>query len=267
MDPPEGRPDAIVRPAAARTRFEVERIAPAEDLAPFVDYHWVVRWDLDEPHVQQVIPQPRIHVAAEDGRLLVHGVSRDRFERRLTGRAHALGVTFHPTGFRPVLRRSVSTLRGVVMPAAEVLGGDDRAVARAVLGSEDAAEMVTAVEGWLRGLDPRRHPVSEAVGAWVALAEHDPSITRADVLADRVDVSLRTLQRLFAEHVGIGPKWVLQRFRILEAAAAAHREEDVDWAELAAELGFSDQAHLTRTFTAVVGTPPATYWHQATDAG
>lgn len=267
MEPPEGRPDAIVHPAAARTRFEVERIAPAEDLAPFVDYHWLVRWDLDEPHVQQVIPQPRVHVAAEDGRLLVHGITRERFERRLSGRAHALGIAFHAAGFRPVLRRSVSTLRGVVRPAAEVLGGDDRPVARAVLGTEDAAEMVAAVEGWLRGLEPHRDPVSEEVGAWVALAEHDPSITRADALAERVDVSLRTLQRLFAEHVGIGPKWVLQRFRILGVAAAAHRAEDVDWAELAVELGFSDQGHLTRTFTAVVGTPPATYWRQATVDG
>jgi len=32
---------------------------------------------------------------------------------------------------------------------------------------------------------------------------------------------------------------------------------------VAAELGFADQAHLTRAFTAVVGTPPATYAREA----
>jgi AraC-like DNA-binding protein len=31
------------------------------------------------------------------------------------------------------------------------------------------------------------------------------------------------------------------------------------WAALAHALGFSDQAHLTRVFAQVVGTPPATY--------
>ena len=61
------------------------------------------------------------------------------------------------------------------------------------------------------------------------------------------------------EYVGIGPKWVIQRFRILDAAAAAHAGAVTDWAGLAHELGFSDQAHLTRAFTRVVGTPPATY--------
>ena len=72
-------------------------------------------------------------------------------------------------------------------------------------------------------------------------------------------MSLRNLQRLFTEYVGIGPKWVIQRFRILDAAAAAHSGQSTDWSELAHVLGFSDQAHLTRVFSEVVGTPPATY--------
>jgi AraC-like DNA-binding protein len=79
------------------------------------------------------------------------------------------------------------------------------------------------------------------------------------MLAAAAAMSLRSLQRLFAEYLGIGPKWVIQRFRILDAVAAAHSGAVADWAALARELGFSDQAHLTRMFTQVVGTPPATY--------
>ena len=52
------------------------------------------------------------------------------------------------------------------------------------------------------------------------------------------------------------------------AVAAAHSGAVTDWAALARELGFSDQAHLTRVFAQVVGTPPASYqlsrrwwWH------
>lgn len=266
MDQPRGRPHAILRPAAARAAFDVERVLPSEDLAHLVEYHWVVRWNTDGPHVQQIVPQPRVHVAAEEGRLLVHGITTRRFERRLTGRGHVLGTAFRAAGFRPVLGRSVSTLRGAVCPASEVLGGDDRPAARAVLGTDDTAAMVAAMEGWLRDLGPEPDATTVQVGEWVALAEHDRSLTRADALAERVGVSLRTLQRLFAEYVGIGPKWVLQRFRILEVAAMAHRGDHLDWAQVATELGFSDQAHLTRTFTEVVGTPPARYRVEATGA-
>ena len=56
--------------------------------------------------------QPLVHVAAEQGRLLVHGVTRQEFFQTLTGAGHALGAAFHAGGFRPLLKRSVGTIRG-----------------------------------------------------------------------------------------------------------------------------------------------------------
>jgi transcriptional regulator GlxA family with amidase domain len=76
-------------------------------------------------------------------------------------------------------------------------------------------------------------------------------------------MSVRNLQRAFADYVGAGPKWVIQRCRLQDAAARAAAAESVDWSSLAVELGFADQAHLTRAFTATVGTPPATYAKRA----
>jgi AraC-like DNA-binding protein len=46
--------------------------------------------------------------------------------------------------------------------------------------------------------------------------------------------------------------------RLHEAAGRAAGER-VDWARLATELGYADQAHLVRDFTRVVGQPPARY--------
>ena len=72
-------------------------------------------------------------------------------------------------------------------------------------------------------------------------------------------MSVRLLQRLFAGYVGVGPKWVILRHRIHEALERAESERDVDWAALAADLGYADQAHLVRDFTATVGVPPTAY--------
>jgi hypothetical protein len=141
---PRGRPEAIVRPRAGAEVFTVERIAPRESLAELVDYHWLVRWQVPGTFRQQVVPQPRIHVAAEQGRLLVHGISRKPFERVLTGRGHVLGTAFHPAGFRPVLKRSVGSISGTVRPAGEVLGADDRPVADRILSDAPAQETVRA---------------------------------------------------------------------------------------------------------------------------
>ena len=68
----------------------------------------------------------------------------------------------------------------------------------------------------------------------------------------------RTLQRRFASRVGVSPKWVVQRYRLHEAAALLARGERT-LAAIAADLGYFDQAHFTRDFKAVVGAPPRAY--------
>jgi AraC-like DNA-binding protein len=267
MERPRGTPDAIVRPSEAQRAITVDRRPASPALAPFVDYHWYVGWRVDGTHRQQVVPQPRVHVAPEqhegEPRLLVHGLTRDAFVRTLTGTGHTLGAAFRPGGFRPLLGRSVGSITGSVLPAEELLGLDDRPVAAQVLAATDVTVMVAALEDYLAALAPRPDPVVDQVRALVAEAERDRGLTRAEELAERGALSLRSLQRLFTEYVGLGPKWGIARFRVLDAAAAAHSGEAVDWAALAAELGYADQSHLTRAFTAVVGVPPATYRQEA----
>jgi AraC-like DNA-binding protein len=263
MPVPRGRPDAVLRPSDAERALTIARLAPAPSLRAFVDYHWYVGWDVDRPHAQQVVPQPRVHVVAEEGRLLVHGVSREPFVRVLTGAGHTWGAAFVPGGFRPLLRDRVGTLCDRVLPAADLFGVDDRPAAQSILATTDRTVMAGVLESYLLALAPEPDPRVERVRDLVERAETDRAVTRVEHLAVHASTSVRSLQRLFTEYVGVGPKWVIARCRILDAAAAAHSGVPVDWATLAVELGFTDQAHLTRAFTSVVGTPPATYARHA----
>lgn len=256
---PRGEPGAILRPDRAKPLLDLARYAPRESLRPFVDYYWRVRWTVTEPHRQQVLPQPKIHVAAEHDRLLVHGVTRKPFERKFTTPGHVLGVAFRAGGFRPFLCSAVGVLEGTVTPAADLLGYDDAPVARKILRGTDDETMVADLEDYLEGCDPLPDPRVDEVAAIVERIERDTAIHRVDQAAALAGLSSRSLQRLFTEYVGIVPKWVIQRRRLLDAAERAHSGDPVVWAELADSLGFSDQAHLVRAFTAAVGTPPATY--------
>ena len=80
-------------------------------------------------------------------------------------------------------------------------------------------------------------------------------------------MTARSLQRLFADYVGVSPKWVMRRARLHEAAERADSGEPVDWAALASDLGYADQAHLTRDFTVTIGVPPARYAAAPLSAG
>ncbi len=256
-----------MRPSCAERRIEVGREEPAADLADLVDYFWWVRWDTREPHVQEVVPRPVVHVSAEvvagEARLLVHGVHPRMFRRRLEGAGHTVAAGFRPGGFRPFLDGDAAALLGREVAAAEVLGEDDRRVASDVLACERPEDGAALLAEWLRGLARRDDPLVTTVADLVERVEEDTSLVRAEQVAELAGVSLRTLQRRFRSYVGIGPKWVVQRCRLLDVTSAAHGDAEVDWADLASRLGYADQSHLIRAFTQLVGHPPATYSREA----
>ncbi len=255
-----GAMPGILYARAAGAHFRYAEAAPSPGLAPFVAHYWIVTWDLTgrPPYEQQVLPYPCVNVTFTHGRCRVAGVPRGRFSEVLTGAGRVFGVRFRPGGFRPFLAAPVSSVTGRFVPVAEVYGAAGRALSERVLRAGDA-EATEIMDGFLSGFGPRRDADADLVARVVDRAVEDPSIARVDQLADEFRVGIRRLQRLFRDHVGVGPKWVIRRYRLHEAAARAAEGAGLDLVRLAAELGYSDQAHLTRDFTALVGSPPARY--------
>ena len=84
-----------------------------------------------------------------------------------------------------------------------------------------------------------------------------PPGTGVRAVAAQHAVAPRTLQRLFAAHVGATPKQVLQRFRHQDATDRLTGDEPSGLARLAAELGYFDQAHFVQDFRAATGRLPS----------
>jgi AraC-like DNA-binding protein len=120
-------------------------------------------------------------------------------------------------------------------------------------------ERIEVVHAFLAARVPdARHPC-EDMTALVERVAADPTCTRVEKLARDLGLGVRQLQRRFADEVGVTPKAVARRYRLYEAAERARDGADVDWSRLAADLGYSDQAHLVRDFRAAIGTPPDRY--------
>ena len=175
-------------------------------------------------------------------------------------RGRAVGTRFRAGGLRPLLGRPVSTIADRRLPASALPGLDGDELTRAVHAEVELDAGAAALDAALVALLPAEVPPSVALAdRAVALLAEDRSLTRVADLAARLDLSVRSVQRLFADGVGVGPAWVVRRFRLQDAAAHATAGGDVDWAGLARDLGYYDQAHLVREFTAAIGTPPARY--------
>lgn len=160
------------------------------------------------------------------------------------------GIAFRPGGFRPFLGSRVSALTDRMIRAADVPG----------LPPPPAEPIdVPAVERWLRAARPLADPTTLKAAGIVEMIAAETGIARVDAVAERCGMSVRNLQRLFAEHVGVSPKWVIRRYRLREATERMAAGGTVDWAALAVELGYADQAHFCRDFTAMYGEPPTYY--------
>ncbi|WP_243491980.1 helix-turn-helix transcriptional regulator [Massilia violaceinigra] len=265
MDKPDtapATPKGIVDPLGMARRIRLATYPPAAALAPFVDYYWMVEWNMGEraPEIQRVLPYPNAHLVFDRGRSAIHGVVRGAFARSVAGAGRVLGVRFKPGGLRPFIDHPVSTLADRTMPIDEVLRVPGGEAEQRVLAAAGDAGMVGAAEAMLLAVlpapDPRALLAAQAVAA--AAAVDGPASVAA--LCAQVGIDERALQRLFSNYVGVSPKWVIQRYRLQEASWRLARPGAPDLADLASQLGFFDQAHFTRDFTKLVGTSPLEYW-------
>ncbi|MER7455523.1 AraC family transcriptional regulator [Micromonospora sp. NPDC126480] len=259
----------ILDPARLHRAVRFRRHLPAPALHRWVEHYWFIDWELTEPLTQQIVPHPAVNVVFRrdgdgdgDGREAgeVAGIGLELFSITLAGSGRVSGVQFRPGGFRPFWRRSVAELTGGRWSFTALADRWPPAAAGAGAGhcAGTDTERRRALDALLTGWAPRPDPVNDEVIALVEAIRRDRGVLRVDDVADRHGIPVRRLQRLFLTHVGAGPKWVIRRYRLQEAIEQAAGGVP-DWARLAAELGFSDQAHLVREFAAVTGSTPAAY--------
>lgn len=261
LDKPD-TPKGLVDPAGAARRLRLATYPPTAALAPFVDYFWVVEWNMRgrPAETQRVLPYPNAHLVFDEGRSAIHGVVRGAFERLVTGAGRVLGVRFTPGGLRPWIDQPLSALADRTIPIDAVLKTGVHDAEQRVLGQRDDAAMIALAESMLLRVLPAPDQQAMLARQLVAAAAiaHGP-VDVAELCA-RTGIGERALQRLFTNYVGVPPKWVIQRFRLQEAMSRLARSAPADLAGLAQQLGFFDQAHLTRDFTKLVGRSPLDYW-------
>lgn len=261
MSAPAGKARGVVHPTLSQGSYEHERCLPSPDLRWLVEHYWFVSWDLRGLPAQQqaTLPHPNVHLVIEGDEARIHGVHSARFECELSGQGRVFGIKFKPAGFHPYWQRSLAALADASCAVEDVFGDVGLELVQRVRAAPDYAAMERLAEDFMHAHVPPRDVTVEQVNAMVASVADDRSITRVEQLCERHDLSLRRLQRLFREYVGVSPKWVINRYRLHEAMAQVHEGKVIAWAELALELGYFDQAHFIRDFRRMLGRAPGVF--------
>ena len=252
----------ILRTNAVETsRSRHDRYHPSPDLARYVEHYWCIDWDLRDvgPQRVEILPHPSVHLTFDrSGDARVRGLTLGKFSNLLQGKDGVIGVKFTPGGFYPFLRASVSSLTNRVVDIRDIFGNAGGALARAMSTKRADATRIALIEKFLRAREREDDDTVDRMSDLVYAVAEDRGILKVEDLAARAGTTTRTLQRLFAKYVGASPKWVIQRYRLHEAAEQL-ASGDVKQTDLALRLGYSDQAHFIRDFKSMVGTSPAAY--------
>ncbi|MEP7042092.1 MAG: AraC family transcriptional regulator [Dokdonella sp.] len=241
--------------------FHHARHLPPAQLQPFVQHLWIVRWDLrgQAPQVRETLPHPSVHLIFERALTRIYGVHTVRYTRVLEGEGCVFGVKFRPGGFRPFLRRPLSTLADSSLALPDVFGAASIGLEGEVLACGDELGMIDVVTRFFaQHLPPADADIDRAADI-VDQIDRDRRLTTVEAVVARSGLGKRALQRLFNEYVGVGPKWVINRFRLHEAIEQLAAGKPLDWSVLALDLGYFDQAHFIHDFRKLVGRTPAQY--------
>jgi AraC-like DNA-binding protein len=256
-------------------RWELAQMRPQADLVgDVVRYSGYLErsgWSIDNREVASpIVPliinfgDPfRIRMGAdgpEDRRSFVAGLYDGYADVASTGRAHCMQVDFTPLG----------AYRFFALPMRELAG---QTVALDQVGRfEELTDRLYEAQGWAarfalldrfvrQRLGAARASSSPVAWAWRQLAASAGRV-RVGALAREIGWSRKHLAERFSIEVGARPKTAGRILRFAGARRsidAGIRVGPMDWADLAADWGYADQAHLIREFRAMAGVTPADY--------
>ncbi|WP_145050432.1 helix-turn-helix domain-containing protein [Paenibacillus xylanexedens] len=172
---------------------------------------------------------------------------------------YTFGVRFFPGGARSFHGLPLDTFTDLRIPLEECWPTQVDELRERLATTNSFDERVRVMEGTLKRLSVRISAYEQDLMKNVLhRIFSDGGSMNVHELAIREVVSERQLHRKFAGWIGVSPKRFSEIVRFHRVLASIHQNPARDWAALAVEHGFYDQAHLIRHFRKFYGETPRT---------
>ncbi|MEQ8676326.1 MAG: helix-turn-helix domain-containing protein [Aggregatilineales bacterium] len=248
-------------------------VAPGQHLRPYVSEYWYFQRETPLATYQDEYMHPtggygiafnfgddlRLDGVPLNAPVFLDGANTVSRKLGFMGRVDLFGIRFHEGGAYPFLGIPLVELQN----AFTLLEALSRARLLQLHGqlydAKSLMRRIQLIENWLLmrlSEGKTRHAVIPE--SLLRLREDWAHLSIPD-LANELAISQRQLERLYQYQVGMSPKQYARLHRVESARLALKNMPDQSATRLALELGFYDQAHFIREFSAVVGMTPYAY--------
>ncbi|APR82791.1 Transcriptional regulator, AraC family protein [Minicystis rosea] len=180
-----------------------------------------------------------------------------------SGFVQAVRIQFKPGWSTPLLGVAANELTDEFVMLEDLWGRPGRDLVLELLGAKSVPEMLHRLARAFADRVRKTFEPTSAPLARRAVSLMEAEEVRIESVAARLGVTARHLRRAFAENIGIGPKHFARSARLQRAVRMAATAGD--WARVAMDAGYYDQAHLITDFRDLVGLTPDAFSKRARD--
>ncbi len=233
--------------------------APCVALRPYVACLWSQTVSkATKPFAQVVLPDgcaDIIWVGANQP--IAVGPATCSFTEMLPAGCSIVGARFRMGACRSFLKIPATELHNRQINLSELLDRAIEGVTDKIHAAATTAEKIAAVETGLLQRLPRVLVPDHMVQAAIAQMRKAPA-TRVRDLSKTIGICERQLLRRFSDAVGYGPKMFarIMRLQQFRALAVESTRQSISLVSLASDLGYADQAHMTREVSVLSGFSP-----------
>jgi len=251
---------------------------PRPPLDAFIEFIWLCRNDPSPHTLERILPtgtaQLIVNLKEDETRLydpelpgrcvttsgtVLTGVQSRYQVIDTSEQEFVAGVVFKPAGTVPFFRVPAHETRDADTPL-DALWGDARTAAlrERLLESHCPNRTLDALEAALLEVwtPSGAHP---AVAFALSAFDRAPLTTSITAVTDKVGLSAKRFIERFKIDVGLTPKRYCRIRRFQRAVTLVHQGSEIDWAAVALDCGYFDQAHFIHDFKSFSGLTPTSY--------
>jgi len=252
--------------------MKIQRHQPSSRLAPYINHYWSMTGNLaNEFLYTRDIPDGNIEVVINLGTSFLkadsigkwshfkHGAIKGPFDQSViiaqTRIVNIIGISFKPYGLYPFIGSPLYALRNSALPLQKLflpnlLGQLSEAVKQGIWISWLEERLLQQQKKELFALPLLENSFKEL---------HFATQNNLRKWSQGQGCSLRGLQRIYREVIGLPPKKLFRIIRMHKLINRLQATTEVDWMQLVVDYDFYDRAHLCKEFQQLIGTQPTSF--------
>jgi len=237
-------------------------LKPSSDLAPYIAYYSIFQPKLSIGHdlqFTQILQVPAASLMFSRKKSLLFGVTTKRINHHAKTGDTKIRVIFKPAGLHAFLHKNMASLVDKSLEISHFSPMADEQYVSELMSAHDHNDVIKKLDRLLLSQQPVFDKNIVMVNEVIKNLDDNDTLTTVKDIAALYGKSERWMQELFREYVGVGLKWVVIRSRLLKVLQEVESPKEIQWAQLAAETGYSTQSHLINDFKALIGKTPSQY--------